>query len=89
MPVLPVSADELSNDVAVLQHEWASIKYQSSEGAREKLFEALAEKAQQVTARYPDKAEPLIWKGIILSTGAGAKGGFGALSLAEVRDHMD
>ena len=44
---------------------------------------ALAAKAGSVTARYPDKAEPLIWQGIILSTWAGAKGGLGALSLAK------
>ena len=87
MSVTPVSADELANDIAMLQHQWASIKYQSSEGAQEKQFEALAEKAQQITARYPGRAEPLIWEGIILSTWAGAKGGLGALSV--VKDSRD
>ncbi len=90
MSVTPVSADELANDIARLQHEWASIKYQSSEGAQEKQFEALAEKAQQITARYPGRAEPLIWEGIILSTWAGAKGGLGALSVAkDSRDRLE
>ena len=32
--------------------------------------------------KYPDRAEPLVWQGIVLSTYAGAKGGLGALSIA-------
>jgi len=77
-----VYAAGMTDDIKALQHEWAVIKYQTSESGQEKLYEALAAKASAVTARYPDKAEPLIWEGIILSTWAGAKGGLGALSLA-------
>lgn len=73
----------MTDDIKALQHEWAVIKYQSSESEQEKLYEALATKAGAVTARYPGKAEPLVWEGIILSTWAGAKGGLGALSLAK------
>jgi tetratricopeptide (TPR) repeat protein len=76
-------AADMTDDISQLQHEWAVIKYQTSESEQEKLYEALAAKAGSVTARYPDKAEPLIWQGIILSTWAGAKGGLGALSLAK------
>jgi len=32
---------------------------------------------------FPDRAEPLIWEGIVVSSLAGAKGGLGALSLAK------
>jgi len=73
----------MSDDIKALQHEWAVIKYQTSESEQEKLYEALAAKAGAVTARYPGKAEPLVWEGIILSTWAGARGGLGALSLAK------
>jgi tetratricopeptide (TPR) repeat protein len=36
-----------------------------------------------VRTKYPDRAEPEIWYGIIVASHAGAKGGFGALSLAK------
>lgn len=79
----PLQAAALEDDIRDLQHEWARIKYQTSESEQEKQYEALAARAAVVTARYPGKAEPLVWEGIILSTWAGAKGGLGALSLAK------
>ncbi len=41
-----------------------------------------ADIADKVTEAFPGQAEPLVWEGIILSSLAGEKGGFGALSLA-------
>ena len=76
-------AAAMTDDISQLQHEWAIIKYQTAESEQEKQYQALAAKAGSVTALYPDKAEPLIWEGIILSTWAGAKGGLGALSLGK------
>jgi tetratricopeptide (TPR) repeat protein len=73
----------ITDDISELQQEWARIKYQASESEQEKLYEALAAKADAVAAHYPGKAEPLVWEGIIYSTWAGAKGGLGALSLAK------
>lgn len=78
-----LQATTLADDISDLQHEWARIKYQAGESEQEKLYEALAARAGTVTERYPGKAEPLVWEGIILSTWAGAKGGLGALSLAK------
>lgn len=75
-------ATPLTDDISSLQQEWARIKYQASESEQEKLYETLAARASAVAARYPGKAEPLVWEGIINSTWAGAKGGLGALSLA-------
>ena len=72
----------MMDDIRELQQDWARINYQTSESEQEKQFEALAARASEVTARYPGKAEPLVWEGIILSTWAGARGGLGALSLA-------
>jgi len=90
LPVTQVSASDLNSDIAALQSEWARIKYQSSPKDQKQQFEALAAKAQAVTARYSDNAEPLIWEGIIISTWAGAKGGLGALSLAKKsRDRLE
>ena len=73
----------MTDDIRDLQQEWARIKYQASESEQEKLYETLAAKASAVVTRYPDKAEPLVWEGIIYSTWAGARGGLGALSLAK------
>jgi tetratricopeptide (TPR) repeat protein len=36
-----------------------------------------------VAESFPQRAEPLIWKGIIVSSWAGAKGGLGALGLVK------
>ena len=83
VPLTSASATGLSADIASLQHEWAQIKYQTSEKQQEEQFEALAKTAETITARYPNRAEPLIWEGIILSTWGGAKGGLGALSLVK------
>jgi tetratricopeptide (TPR) repeat protein len=90
VPLTSASAAGLSEDIASLQHEWARIKYQTSENLQEEQFEALAKTAETITARYPNRAEPLIWEGIILSTWGGAKGGLGALSLVkQSRDRLE
>jgi len=90
VPYTGSSAAGLSGDIASLQHEWARIKYQTSENQQEEQFEALAKTAETITARYPNRAEPLIWEGIILSTWGGAKGGLGALSLVkQSRDRLE
>jgi tetratricopeptide (TPR) repeat protein len=81
-------AADMADDIRQLQHEWAVIKYQTAAPEQEKLYEALATSAGKVTTHYPDKAEPHIWEGIILSTWAGARGGLGALSLAKQSRHQ-
>lgn len=66
-----------------LQEDWAEVQYEVDGDKRVARFEALHERAQDMIAVYPDRAEPLIWDGIILSTWAGARGGLGALSLVK------
>lgn len=70
--------------IAELQSGWAHVKYEvKGEDAQLTGMEALATQAKGVTAAYPDRAEPLIWEAIILSSEAGIKGGMGALSLVK------
>jgi tetratricopeptide (TPR) repeat protein len=69
--------------VEELQHEWARIKYKMPQEKRADAFEALAQKAEQVSANNSGKAEPLVWEAIILSSEAGERGGLGALSLVK------
>jgi tetratricopeptide (TPR) repeat protein len=73
----------VDEDVRELQNQWAEIKYQRPAGEQEKAFAELTKNADAVRARYPGRAEPQIWYGIIASTYAGARGGLGALSLAK------
>jgi tetratricopeptide (TPR) repeat protein len=70
----------LEEDVSTLQREWEKVKYQSPESSHEKGFESLIKQANQLVAQNPNRAEILIWQGIIESSYAGAKGGLGALA---------
>ncbi len=82
---LPKAALAAPADDAVveLQHDWEVIRYQTPAAEREKRFESLAAKAHKVSETYPDRAEPLVWEGIIVSSWAGEKGGIGALGLVK------
>ncbi|CAE6930962.1 tetratricopeptide repeat protein [Pseudomonas khazarica] len=66
-----------------LQTRWAEINYQLPEKQREEAFGKLVTQADAALAGEPKAPELLIWRGIILSTQAGAKGGLGALSLVK------
>ena len=66
-----------------LQREWETIKYTLPQAQQEKMFEQLAAKAHAASEAHPDRAEPLVWEGIIMSSWAGAKGGMGALGIAK------
>ena len=77
-----VLADVLA-DIKPLQDRWAEVNYALPEDDREKAFAELLANADKVVGSNPDKAEALIWRGIIKSSYANAKGGLGALSVAE------
>ncbi|HWU34988.1 MAG TPA: tetratricopeptide repeat protein [Methylovorus sp.] len=80
----PVYADEKVDAAIVkLQHDWARANYQIPDGQQEPVLKALSEEAHQVTSANPGAPEAMIWEAIILSTYAKAKGGLGALKLAE------
>ena len=81
--VAPLARAAIDEDVHMLQSQWDQIKYRKPKTEQERDFEALAQTARSVRAKYPDRAEAEIWYGIIMSTYAGAKGGLGALSLVK------
>lgn len=72
------------SELADIQQRWAVANYQIA-APKEKVraLEALSSDAHRFSQAHPDRAEPLIWEGIVLSTCAGAKGGIGALGLAK------
>ena len=84
MLAAPVAfATPVDDAVAELARDWADVKYKTPANEQAAKYEALADRAHKVSATYPERAEPLVWEGIIVSSFAGAKGGLGALSLAK------
>ena len=80
-PLMSWAAD-VNETLARLQSRWAEVNYQLPEKQREAAFAELAAQAETEVRNNP-AAELLIWRGIILSTYAGAKGGLGALDLVK------
>ena len=70
-------------ELAAIQQAWAVANYENAGDARERALASLEVTAADLASRNPARAEALIWKGIVESTHAGAKGGLGALSLAK------
>ncbi len=76
-------AGGLDQAILDVQHQWAHINYQLPEGKRADAFKALEKQEDALIARYPGSVEPVVWKGITLSSHAGVAGAFSALHLAE------
>jgi tetratricopeptide (TPR) repeat protein len=79
----PANLAAMTADVHHLDDEWAHIAYQVTnkhEQLRE--IDVLAKEAATVVARYPGRAEPLLWQGIITSEEAGMAGVLEQLGLA-------
>ena len=86
---LSVRAADFDEQLLDIQHRWAHANYEASGGGQKKAFAALLEDAREFAATHPDRAEALVWRGIVSSTYAGVKGPFGAMSLAkEARDAL-
>ena len=76
--------DSLITELSHIQQSWDQANYQSANAEEKKhQLEALSARSEALVRKYPRRAEPLVWEGIVLSTYAGAKGGLGALSLAK------
>ena len=78
------NAATMDEEIAELQKQWAVIKYQTPDKAKQKKAIAeLADKAAVVTNENQGKAEAIIWEAIIVSTKAGIDSGLGALGNAK------
>lgn len=78
-----IASANAMDDVTALQKRWAEVNYTLKDKEQKKAFEALVEQANTAVEKNSGSAEVLIWRGIIQSSFAGAKGGLGALSLAK------
>lgn len=70
----------LDAGLADIQHEWARIRYQLPKDRQDAAFTQLEAQADALDKAYAGRAEPKIWRAIVLSTHAGVSGGLGALS---------
>ncbi len=77
-------AADFDAQLLAIQQDWAVANYQlDDKDAQLQAFDVLAQQADDFVASHPERAEALIWQGIVYSTFAGAKGGLGALGLAK------
>jgi len=84
------AASNLDTDIQELQTSWAIAKYKIPEDKQDIAFEKLTQHAATISKQHMDKAEPLIWQAIIISTHAGVNGGLDALSkVKEARDLLE
>jgi tetratricopeptide (TPR) repeat protein len=81
-PATPAT-DAADAALKALQDEWAVAKYGVPENEREAALAALVGKADTAVTSHPRDARLLTWRGIVLASWAGAKGGLGALGLVK------
>jgi tetratricopeptide (TPR) repeat protein len=69
----------LDAEILRIQGTWENIKFKEKDANQQfKDITALAKSADAVVAKYPDRAEPLIWDGIVTSESAGMASMFSA-----------
>ena len=74
---------QMDAQVQRINNEWARIKYQVKDKDQQyRQLDALAQQAAQVSARFPGRAEPLLWQGIVTSEEAAVASMFKQLGLA-------
>jgi tetratricopeptide (TPR) repeat protein len=80
----PTANPAMDKDIAELERQWAHITYEVPDSDdRFDQLQPLLQEAAAVVGRYPDRAEPLIWAGIITSEEAADASMLNALSHAE------
>jgi tetratricopeptide (TPR) repeat protein len=61
----------LNSDILDIARSWAQIKFEGRDKDRQqKQIASLAQRAEALIEKYPGRAEPVIWQGILLSEGA-------------------
>lgn len=78
-----VASAGMPEDVKSINDNWARISYQMNGSSHQtSALDQLARQADQVVARYPNQAEPLLWQGIVVSEQANRANIFHKLGLA-------
>jgi len=77
------TTDPLSAELERIQQRWALTKYQTGEKSQAEAFARLTSEAHALSERYPNRAEPLVWESIVLSSYAGTLQGLQKLGALE------
>ena len=80
---LALADAHFDSELLAIQQAWAVVNYDTPAAGRDAEFAKLETRAEAFAKANPDRAEPLVWLGIVQSSHAGAKGGLGALGLAK------
>ncbi|MEJ2409559.1 MAG: tetratricopeptide repeat protein [Novosphingobium sp.] len=81
MPAMALA--DMASDVKAVNDGWAHISYEvKGSSTQTKALDKLAKQAAAIVARYPGKAAPLVWQGIIVSEQANRANFFHKLGLA-------
>lgn len=80
---MAADGDTFDSTLHDIQQRWAEANYNKTGSTQKQAFDTLLEDARSFAAANPDRAEALVWQGIVASTYAGVKGPFGAMSLAK------
>ncbi|WP_241697741.1 tetratricopeptide repeat protein [Mariprofundus sp. NF] len=78
-PATSTVADEVDEAVRGLQAEWGIANYKTSDENKEAAFKALVDKAEALSGKHAERAEPKIWEAIIRAGYAGAMGGVSSM----------
>lgn len=81
---LPAAASAgMAEDVKAINDNWARIAYQMNGSSHQTTaLDQLGRQADQIVARYPGQADPLLWQGIVVSEQANRANIFHKLGLA-------
>ena len=80
-------ADSLSESLRQVESEWGVIYYRTPKQKRADAYLRLIEKIDRLSGQYPNTAETLFWKGVLLATIADHQNALAALdSIKEARD---
>nr|WP_297457941.1 TRAP transporter TatT component family protein [uncultured Halomonas sp.] len=66
-----------------LKNRWEHVTTQNAPDDQVDALDALASEAKTLAEQYPNNADVLTWRGIVLASQASAEGGLGALGLAK------
>jgi len=73
----------MPDEVKLINDNWARVSYQLNGSSHQAVaLDRLGHQAEQIVARYPGQAEPLLWQGIVVSEQANRANIFHKLGLA-------
>lgn len=74
----------LASALAQVERAWAAANYtETAKPAQVAAFDAVIARADALAARYPDRAEPLVWRGVAKVSKAGVIGGLTGFGLVK------